>query len=57
MLNLDWENMGGKGHTGVDGLGGAKQAVCEEDGAKPKSETEPPSLGFGEPNVGGVVFR
>ena len=57
MLNLDWENMGGKGHTGVDGLGGGKQAMCEEGGgAEPKSETEPPSLGC-EPNVGGVVFR
>ena len=50
--------MGGEGHAGVDGLGGGKQAVREEGGGtKPKSETEPLSLGFAEPNVGGVVFR
>ena len=24
VLNLDWENVGGKGHAGVDGLGGGK---------------------------------
>ena len=58
MLNSDWENVGGKGHTGVDGLGGGKRAVRKEGGGtEPKSETELPSLGFGEPNVGGVVFR
>ena len=50
--------MGGEGYAGVDGLGGGKRAVCEEGcGTEPKSETEPPSLGFGERNVGGVVFR
>jgi hypothetical protein len=55
---LDWENVGGEGHAGVDGLGGGKRAVREEGGGtEPKSETEPPSLGFAEPNVGGVVFR
>ena len=40
--------MGGEGHAWVDGLGG---------GTEPKSETELPSLGFGEPNVGRVVFK
>ena len=30
-LNSDWENVGREGHTGVDGLGGGKQAGARRE--------------------------
>ena len=46
--NLNWWSIVWEGYIGFGGLGGGKQVGCKGGGTRPKSETEPPSLGFGE---------